>query len=216
MTRGFIDGEYQDGELRGLSLALGKRGYGKTTLVGNLLNQCTGGVILFDPTAKHASLLPGCVVFYEAEKCVPYLRVNRGRRFRIVVQPRRGDIDGHFRKLCSIVDVFGWMIFAIDEIDRVCGARYGDSRMPPELSHLVNYGRHSRVSMIATARRPTTVPAAYREEAEMRIFALKKATAEQLIGDIDKETVEQIVKLQKYYYLRCAPDAEPILCGGPR
>lgn len=216
MSRGFIDGEYQDGELRGLTLCLGMRGFGKTTHVADLLNQCTGGMLCFDPTAKHAHLFPGSIVFRDADSIIPYLRVNRGRRFRIIVQPRRGELDQHFRKVCSIVDIFGWMIFAVDEIDKVCGARYGDTRMPPELYQLVNYGRHSRVSMIATARRPTSVPPGYRDEAELRVFALKRDVAERLEGDIGKEAVEQIVKLPKFYYLRCAPDSDPILCGGPR
>ena len=35
--RGFIDGEYQDGELRGCTFIAGKRGMGKTTEMARLL-----------------------------------------------------------------------------------------------------------------------------------------------------------------------------------
>ncbi len=216
MSRGFIDGEYQDGELRGLTLCLGVRGSGKTTEMGRLMNECTGGVLFFDPLSKHASLLPGAIIIGQPAPLAEYLRPNRGRRFRVIYQPRSGNLDQHFRDVCRIVQAFGWMIFGVDEIDKVCGARYSPAYMPPELYDLVNYGRHHRVSMIAAARRPTSVPPGYRDEAELRVFTLKRDVAERIEGDIGKDAVEQVVKLPKFYYMRFALDADPILCGGPR
>lgn len=217
MTRGFVDGEYQDGELRGLVFLVGRRGTGKTTEMNRLLQQCTGGVIFFDTLSKHGDIFPGYVVFGEPAPVVEYLRVNRGRRFRILYQPRQGDLDGHFRAVCKIVRAFKWMIFGVDELDKLCGARWGDARMPPELYHLVNYGRHERISMIATARRPRAVARGYTAEAEMYLFHLKERADIDYFADlIGEETAERLRSLEKYYYLRCLPDQEPILCGGPR
>lgn len=216
MTRGFIDGEYQDGELRGLNFLVGLRGFGKTTEMDRLLQLCTGGVLFFDTLSKHGDVLHGYVVLSDPDHVTAYLRVNRGRRFRILYQPRGGNLDFHFREICKIVRAFGWMIFGVDELDKLCGNQYSPTNMPPEMYELVNYGRHHRVSMIATARRPKAVPAGYRDEAEFRVFRLKADVAELLAGDLGKETVARIVQLPKFYYLHCVQDGEPVLRGGPR
>jgi len=81
----------------------------------------------------------------------------------------------------------------------------------------VNYGRHERVSMIATARRPRAVPRGYTAEAEMLLFQMQERADidyfEDLVGE---ETAGRIRSLPQYYYLHCIPDGEAILSGGPR
>ena len=217
MQRGFIEGEYQDGELRGITFVVGRRGFGKTTETGRLLNLCGGGVNFFDPTSKHGGLLQGAVLITDGDKLEEYLRVNRGRRYRICYQPRTGDIDEHFRRWCRIVAAFGWQIAAVDEVDKFCGPRWGPKWMPPELAHLVDYGRHCRVSMIVTARRPQGVAAALKAESEWRIFRLKDGKAlDTLADEIGEENLPRIRELPKYYYLHCREDEDPQLCGGPR
>lgn len=217
MNRGFIDGEYQDGEIRGLVFLVGRRGFGKTTLMNQLLQECSGGVVFFDTLSKHAGVFPGYVVFSEPGPMMDYLRPNRGRRFRVLYQPRHGSLDKHFQVVCEIVKHFGWMIFGVDEIDKLCGARFGDTRMPPGLYDLVNYGRHARVSMIATARRPQGVAAGFKQECEYRVFRVKPGAAlDAVTMDVGEEHASQIASLEKYYYLRCSEDEEPVLCGGPR
>lgn len=215
VTRGFIDGEYQDGEIRGINLLLGMRGMGKTSLADRLLSACTGGVIFFDTLSKHAAVLQGYKVISQPGELRDYLELNRGRRFHVLYQPRTGNLDQHFKEVCTIVQVIGWMIFCVDELDKLCGPRWGDARMCPELYELVNYGRHFRVSMIATARRPSRVAAGYRDEAELRIFRLKADVAESIKGDIGETAVNQVVKLPKFFYLHCVEDSDPVLCGGP-
>jgi len=105
----------------------------------------------------------------------------------------------------------------VDELDKLCGARWGDARMAPEFYHLVNYGRHERVSMIATARRPRAVARGYTAESEMRIFNIKEGADldyfEELIG---KEQTARLKTLPQFFYLHCVEDAEPIVRGGPR
>lgn len=216
MARGFIDGEYQDGEIRGIHFLIGRRGFGKTTEMDRKLSLCGGGVIFFDTLSKHASVLKDYRVISQPGDLQKYLEPNRGRRYRILYQPREGNLDMHFRAVSLIVLAFGWMIYGVDEIDKLCGARWGDRRMPPELYDLVNYGRHHRVSMIATARRPQTVARAFVDEAELHVFNVKPAVADYLKEDIGPENVPRITKLEKYYYLHCLPDEEPVLRGGPR
>lgn len=215
--RGFIDGEYQDEEIRGLVFLCGMRGMGKTTEMDRLLSLCTGGVLFFDTVSKHAGVFRGYAIFSEPGPLESYLRLNRGRRFRVLYQPRRGNLDTHFQKVCTIVRAMGWMIFAVDEVDKLSGARWGETRMCPEFYHLVNYGRHERVSMIATARRPKAAPAGFRGEAEMRVFRLKEVGAiDYFAEEMGDETAARLRTLPKYYYLHCVQDGDPILCGGPR
>ena len=217
MTRGFVDGEYEDGELRGINFLVGRRGFGKTTEMGRLLSACSGGVVFFDPLSKHAAILPDAVIIADPGRLVEYLRVNRGRRFRVVYQPRAGNLDQHFQQFCKIVRAFGWMIVAVDEVDKFCGPRWGPNWMPPELSDLVNYGRHCRISMIVTARRPQGVAAVLKAEAQWRVFRLKDEKAlDSLANEIGEENLPRIRELPKYYYLHCREDEDPVLCGGPR
>ena len=109
------------------------------------------------------------------------------------------------------------MILAVDELDKLSGARWGETRMCPEFYHLVNYGRHERVSMVATARRPKAVPAGYRGEAEMRVFRLKESGAiEYFEEELGRDTAARLRSLAPFYYLHCVQDGDPIERGGPR
>lgn len=215
--RGIVDGEYQDGRIRGLLFAVGMRNMGKTTLMDQLLGECAGGVILFDTLSKHAEKFPDYRVTTTISELEQYLRLNRGRRFHILHQPRRGNLDKIFRKVCLLVTLFGPMIFAIDEIDKLCGARWGDFRMPPELYHLVNYGRHEQVSMIATARNPKAVARGYTAESEIFAFRVEeKSYREYLIDRMGEDAAEQLASLPRFTYLHKVEDAPIERCGGPQ
>jgi hypothetical protein len=206
--RGFIDGEYQDGELRGCTFIGGKRGMGKTTEMARLLGTCTGGVLFFDALSRHESVLPGYRMVTQPGELKEYLRANRARRFRVLYQPRAGDLDAHFRAVCNVVRAFGSMIYAIDELDKMCGPRWGDSRMCPEFYHLVNYGRHCRVSMLATARRPMSVARGYTSEChEMRLFCVTERADLKYFEDyIGQADVQRLPRLPKYQYLHWTGD----------
>ncbi len=214
-ARGFVDGEYQDGEIRGLVFLCGMRGMGKTTEMDRLLALCAGGVVFFDTLSKHADVLKGYRVIDQPGALKEYLIANKGRRFRVLYQPRRGDLDAHFRAVCQIVAAIGWMILGVDELDKLCGPRWGDSRMPPELYHLVNYGRHERVSMIATARRPRAVARGYTAESEMRLFHIKERADIDYFADlIGEEDADRLRTLDKYQYLVSKDDGPAEIRGG--
>lgn len=217
LRRGIVDGEYQDGEIRGLLFLCGMRGMGKTTEMARLLSLCTGGVLFFDTLSKHSHLLAGYRVISTVSELADYLRVNRGRRFRILFQPRSGSLDDHFRGVCLLVRVFGFMIFAIDELDMFCGSQWGRTRMPFELYQLVHFGRHECVSMIATARDPKGVPRAYTGQAEMRIFRVEERSYRDYFAErMGEEAAERLASLPRFFYLRKVEDAPIEQCGGPR
>lgn len=217
-VRGFIDGEYQDGDLRGCTFIAGKRGTGKTTEMGRLLSLCAGGVVFFDALSRHEGVLNGYRIIVQPGELQKYLRTNAGRRFRILYQPRAGNLDDHFRAVSTIVRAFGWMIFGVDELDMLCGAQWGDRRMPPEFYHLVNYGRHCRVSMLATARRPMSVARGFTSQClEMRLFGMTERTDLKYFEDyIGQEDSQRLAMLQKYEYLHWTGDGPAELCGGRR
>lgn len=218
MTRGFIDGEYQDGEVRGQSFLGGIKGMGKTTEMGRLLAQCGGGALFWDPLAKHNALMRDGVLAHQPGDLEIYLRANRGRRFRVLYQPTSGDIDAHFRAVCRIVRAFGQMVFAIDEIDMVCGNRWGSSWMCPELYYLVNYGRHSKLAMLATARWPSSVPRGYTSQCiSMRLFRTTEPAHLKYFQDyIGAEDSRRLPSLPKFHYLLWTGEGEPSqVCNHP-
>jgi hypothetical protein len=216
--RGFIDGEYQDGELRGCMFIAGKRGMGKTTEMARLLSLCSGGVLFFDSLSRHEGVLPGYKLFSQPGEMEAYLRKNHNRRFRLLYQPRAGDVQAHFQAVCTMVRAFGSMIFGVDELDALCGAKWGDSRMPPEFYHLVNYGRHCRVSMLATARRPMSVARGFTSQClQMRLFGMTERADLKYFEDyIGQEDAQRLAALQKYEYLHWTGDGPAALCGGRR
>jgi hypothetical protein len=145
-----------------------------------------------------------------------YLRANRNRRFRVLYQPRSGDLDEHHRAVCKMVRAFGWMIFATDELDMLCGAKWGDRRMSPEFYHLVNFGRHERVSMLATARRAQNVARGFTSQcAEMRLFHMhEKADLNYFRDFIGDEDANRLPALDKYFFLHWTGDGPSELKGG--
>ena len=218
MTRGFIDGEYQDGEIRGCGFIAGKRGMGKTTQMADLLSRCAGGVVFFDALSRHQSILSRYAVVSQPGALKSYLRANQGRRVRLLYQPMSGDMAQHFQAVCVIVRAFGSMIFAIDELDMLCGPQWGDSRMCPGLYHLVNYGRHSKVSMLATARRPMSVPRGYTSQClEMRLFCMTERADLRYFEDyIGASDAARLPVLQKYEFLHWTGEGPALLKGGRR
>jgi hypothetical protein len=217
MSRGFIDGEYQDGEIRGCSFLAGIRGMGKTTEVARRLNACGGGTVFFDPLAKHGPLFPSGVLIHQPGQLQEYLRINRGRRVRVVYQPRAGSLDAHFQAVCAIVRAFGWLVLAVDELDTVSGPRWGSSWMCQEFYHLVNYGRHCRVSLLATARYPNAVPRGYTSQCtSMSLFRITEPKHLKYFEEyIGAENTSRLPSLPKYQYLRWSGDGEPsAMCNG--
>jgi hypothetical protein len=218
MRRGFIDGEYEDGGLRGCNFLAGKRGMGKTTEMDRILSGCVGGVVFFDSLSKHADVLKGYKILSEPGPLRDYLTINRGRRFHVLYQPRAGSLDEHFQAVCDVVRALGWCILAIDELDKLCGPRFGDSRMCPGLYHLVNYGRHDRVSLIATARRPTSVARGYTSECvSMSLFRItEKADLKYFEEYIGADNAARLPTLQPYQFLSWSEMGEAELKGGRR
>jgi hypothetical protein len=210
--RGFVDGEYQDGEVRGLMFFAGTRGYGKTTELLRVVESGDGPAVLMDPLAKHK--LKRSRSISQPGELKEYFRRPRGR---VIYQPNCGDMDEHFRAVCRLVLAAGQCIFAVDEMDMFCGPQWGDKRMPPELYNIANYGRHSQVSMPFTAREPMRVARGLTSSAlEMRLFQMNEPDyLKYFLGFIGIDA-NKLPSLPKYHYLRWFKDGAPsqVFCAG--
>jgi hypothetical protein len=217
--RGFVEGEYQDGELRGLTFLAGERGMGKTTEAIRLVEQCTGPVIFFDTVGRHAALLHGFKLFNQPGQLKEHLLANRGRRVRACYVPLDEFPVEHMIAVATMVRALGSMILAIDEIDTFCGAEFGDKRMPPELYNLAHFGRHYKVSMLATARDPVSLSIRFRSQCEfMRLFRTSEERyVKYFEARIGRANAAKLPMLKKTFFLLWqAGSMDAPVCGGPR
>lgn len=216
MPRGFIDGEYQDGELRGLTFLAGMRGMGKTTEMARLLDQCGGGALFFDTLGTHGHVLRGFVTITQPGALKEYLRINRKRRFRVRYVPDGPQEMEHIIAVCGIVAAFGFMIFCIDAVDRFCGE--GKQGMPLALYNLAHYGRHYRVSMLVTARDPVTLGIRFRSQCEcMRIFRTDEDRyVAYFAGRIGRGNGDRLRTLPQFSYLHWQSGGSEVTVRGGR
>lgn len=208
--RGFIDGEYQDGELRGCTFLAGERGMGKTTEMARLLAQCGGGVAFFDSTAKHEALLRGYTTVRQPGELKAFLARNAKRRFRLRYVPKlnmfgEADVDevAHLRAFCTVVSAYGNMVVGIDEIDLYCGAEWGKRGMPIELYKVAHMGRHFPLAALVTARDPTTLSIHFRTQcATMRLFRqCEDRYVQYFAGRIGKANAARLPHLERFRFL---------------
>ncbi len=219
MARGFIDGEYQDGELRGLTFLAGQRGMGKTTEAIRLVDQCAGPVIFFDTVGRHAALLKRFKVFSQPGPLQEYMRANRGRRVRVCYVPMDEWPEEHMIAVATIARAFGDLILCVDEIDTFCGAEFGAKGMPIELYNLAHYGRHYHVSMLCTARDPASLSIRFRSQCEfMRLFRTdEERYVKYFAARIGAANAAKLPTLAKTYFLRWqSGNTDAPVCGGPR
>jgi hypothetical protein len=192
---------------------------GKTTEAIRLVEQCSGPVIFFDTVGKHASLLRGFKVFNQPGPLKDYLLANRGRRARVCYVPLDEFPEQHMIAVATMVRAFGSMIFCVDEIDTFCGSEWGPKGMPIELYNLAHYGRHYRVSMLATARDPASLSIRFRSQCEfMRLFRTdEERYVKYFEARIGKANAAKLPGLAKTYFLLWqSGKLDAPISGGPR
>lgn len=209
----FVHGEWQDGEIRGVNFLAGIRGMGKTTEMGRLMRGTSGRVVFYDHTGEHPSLLSGGTTIRQPGELKDALLSGR-KRVRYVPPEEASDFGGkdskgepenvtHFRAVCAICSVFGRLILAIDEMDFYCGAEWGARGMPRELYSLVHFGRHPKISMVFTARDPTTISIKARSQCEtVRIFrTVEDSYVKYFRGRIGDQMASMLPALPPYRYV---------------
>jgi hypothetical protein len=127
-----------------------------------------------------------------------------GTDFRIIYTPTQGVEMQHFEAVNELVRKCGSMLYAIDEVDK----NQQPGWAPPQFYELLNYGRHCKVAMIGTARRPAQVSKEY-------TYGLSELTAFNFTEPADLKYFESkcgtpatlaLPTLGKYAYLRWMQD----------
>ncbi|MDR3754284.1 MAG: hypothetical protein P4K78_10710 [Terracidiphilus sp.] len=229
--RGFHNGEYQDGEAAGRIFLCGQSGYGKTTEMRRLCEQCSGGAILYNHTGNE-DLRRAIHVHQPGELSRVLCKVAGRSGWRIVYTPIGGDLHEHFRSVCRMAYITASVVLALDEVDFYCDARYGPSRMPPELYNLAHFGRHAPgagiegngrrgVAMMFTARIPTSVARGLSSQAsEFRLFHEDDPDYLDFYrrGVLrNRQDAERLRDLPKYKFYRVRKeDGQMVISGGAR
>ena len=126
----------------------GQKGAGKTSRA-IMEARSLDRVIFFDPRRQ----VPGSegLIFIEAIPAMRYYVLNFKKKFRIVYQP----ID-ETEELSFVEGVRGFydLTVVFDEVDTLSypAVSWGDP-----IEHIYRYGRHQKIDIIATARRPAEI-----------------------------------------------------------
>lgn len=129
---------------------LGRKGYGKTTLAAELLEDERRAIVL-DTMGGYGHVVDRVVWGFDAS-VEAMLQASKERRFRLALRVYEQD------EWLGLLDM-AWeledYLLVVEETSIVCGT-------PPflhgELSKLVRFGRHRQISQIYIARRPTEIP----------------------------------------------------------
>jgi hypothetical protein len=213
-----VSGEYGDGNIRGIVFIAGKRGSGKSFLQLKELERCKLRRLVFDTLGQYGTQR-GYVVFHNPGPLREYLkqRLHASCAFAILYQPLGGDLNKHFEAVTFLALSYGkngpGLIYAVDEVDKFCSASF----VPQSLKDLINYGRHRKISMICTSRRPAQVARELTSQcAEIRCFRTTEPRDIRYFADIMGDTAaNKLPTLGEYQYLKWTDDcAEPEICGG--
>lgn len=131
-----------------ITVIIGRKRSGKSTKAREILESRPRRIII-DPMFEHTS---GVIVRTCAE-AIDYIRPRRFDSFGVVL--RALDRSEVLKMIAFLVagdperpPLPDTTLF-VDEIDKLCSPNF----MPEPLDHVVNYGRHFRISLIAVARR---------------------------------------------------------------
>lgn len=165
-------------------------------------------------------------VFTQPGELRAFLRDHLNQPFRVLYQPAISPpvwnesqigpaptLQTHFNAVTQLVISCGSMIYAIDEIDRVSTASWA----PPGLSYLINQGRHVRVSLAASSRRPAHIPRELTSQAhEFYIFKNTEPRDLAYLAEyLGSEATDQLRMLAPYVYLHWE-ETEGVQIGGGR
>lgn len=179
-------------------------------------------MVVFDTLGQYREQARGFIRIHDPNGLKLYMRYcfgpeGRFKDLRVLYIPLSSDLEKHFEAVTSLVLAFGkngqGVIYAVDEIDRFCTA----SHVPPSMKDVINYGRHRKVSMICTSRRPAAVARELTSQcAEIRVFRTTEPRDIRYFADIMGDTAAaQLAGLEEYKYLRWTDDcAEPQILGG--
>ena len=134
-----------------ISVVLGRRGCGKTTLIRGYVAS-KPRLLIFDTLAEYGS---SGRTFSTIEPMISFVESRQYLQFRAVYQPIDSrDLEEAFSDFMRLCWIVGDCTIVIDEIDQVSSA----VSVSPELARNLRYGRHRKLFVIAASRRAAEVP----------------------------------------------------------
>ena len=194
-----------------IGLIFGKRGSGKSwearKIIQSLLNEKIH-ILVYDPlpsgewtrafevegfsTAKNLKSLVGLI--NEAWE--------RGQRYlRLIFWPDGSSglsREVEFEAVAGIVKAWKRALFVIEETDLFCNA----SQIPEPLRNLIDYGRHSEISLLAICRRPARLSTDFRGNPDwVECFTLVEPRDVDWLAELGFDA-KSLRALKKYHPLR--------------
>ncbi len=181
---------------------IGKKGYGKTTLVKLLVLLSNKPSIIIDPRFQFEN--EHYLYFNNTENAEQWLKDNFQKFYafnkKIVIQSAEKQKIDSFLEF--IYKYFKDIVLVIDEIDMF----YNQKGFNDETSFykLIHYGRHSRIDIITTSRRPANIPKDLTSQTdEFCLFQTKenndiKYLSQYLYG---QEVFETLRNLERFKYM---------------
>lgn len=127
----------------------GRKGSGKTELTKKIVRDFPR-VIAFDTVAQYGED-NGFTVYYGREACARALAQHeKAAEFRISL---RSDDTADLLALMGVAYEYTDVMVVVDETPFYCSP----SQLPIEMSKLVRYGRHRRISQLYVAQRPSEI-----------------------------------------------------------
>lgn len=163
----------------------------------------------------------GWTVFHQPGELRGYLAQHiHADIVKVIYRPLSGRLMWHFRTVTRIVLEYGkrsgGVLYAVDEIDKFCNPQIPLEKGCPELHEVVEYGRHAKVSMSCTTRRPHLVSRSLSAEcAEFRVFKTNEPRDLEYFRDfIGSDAAKELPRLKQYEYLRWTDAGESEIRGG--
>lgn len=193
-----------------IQTVIGHKGHGKTKLTEALALLTKKPVIYADPRFQFDDKPKRRLHF----KSVGEFRkwINNRTNFKIFMKYRLELIvnafDDTFDELANIVLKMSDITFVVDEVDMFADTRMNNKK---PFYKLIHYGRHDRIDIITTSRRPANISRNLTSQTDIFYFGKirEPADKEYIKKAVGQEYVAMVEKLNRFEFLKIDENFEP-------
>lgn len=168
-------------------------------------------LLIFDTLSQYQ---PGSyTVFEQPGSLRSYLRDRiSGGRFRILYQPKQGEIAEHFEAVNCCAAACGNLVYCVDEMDKFTQPNW----LPFHLKQIANYSRHFRMALLFTSRRPTQIARELTSQcSEFWLFRNTEPRDLRYFREyIGEQALTELPKLRDWEYVSWCEDGSILKAGG--
>lgn len=189
---------------------IGKKGHGKTTLTNKLMIELNKASVIFDPRMQYDTTAKRRLHFKNGNRFLLWLNQGNYKEFKkykfeaVVNAP-----FSEFEPLAEAVYKMHDITFVIDEVDGVFNTHKNNSVM----MDIVNYGRHNKLNVITTSRRPARINRDLTSQTDVFYFTRMREPSDQkyIKDSVGQEFVKSVYDLDKFEFLRVEDDTKEII-----